>query len=78
MSILQPVVRDKPTTTACNLRKAIKASASAATVMASLFTIRPSPYPNGDIPAHIHALIKEPDLETSITLTNLCLTMIPY
>lgn len=28
----------------------------------SLFTIRPSPYPNGDIPAHIHTLIKEPDL----------------
>jgi protocatechuate 3,4-dioxygenase beta subunit len=23
-------------------------------------TIRPAPYPNGDIPAHIHAIVKEP------------------
>lgn len=29
----------------------------------SLYTIRPAPYPNGNIPAHIHLSIKEPDLD---------------
>ncbi|WP_245706093.1 intradiol ring-cleavage dioxygenase [Catalinimonas alkaloidigena] len=28
----------------------------------ALYTIRPGPYPNRDIPAHIHVLAKEPDL----------------
>lgn len=28
----------------------------------TLYTIRPAPYPNTDIPAHIHILIKEPDI----------------
>lgn len=30
----------------------------------SIYTIRPAPYPNGDIPAHIHTSIKEPTIET--------------
>ena len=29
----------------------------------SIYTIRPAPYPNADIPAHIHTSIKEPDFE---------------
>ena len=29
----------------------------------SLYTIRPAPYPNGNIPAHIHLSIREPDLD---------------
>lgn len=28
----------------------------------TIYTIRPAPYPNRDIPAHIHWLIKEPDV----------------
>ena len=28
----------------------------------SIYTIRPSSYPNSDIPAHIHTLVKEPNL----------------
>jgi protocatechuate 3,4-dioxygenase beta subunit len=28
----------------------------------SIYTIRPAPYPNSDIPAHIHTSIKEPDI----------------
>lgn len=28
----------------------------------SIYTIRPAPYPNEDIPAHIHTSIKEPDI----------------
>jgi len=28
----------------------------------SIYTIKPAPYPNADIPAHIHTLIKEPDI----------------
>ncbi|UKJ07025.1 intradiol ring-cleavage dioxygenase [Solitalea lacus] len=28
----------------------------------TLFTIRPAPYPNTQLPAHIHLLIKEPDI----------------
>jgi protocatechuate 3,4-dioxygenase beta subunit len=27
-----------------------------------IYTIRPAPYPNGEFPAHIHWLIKEPDI----------------
>jgi protocatechuate 3,4-dioxygenase beta subunit len=30
----------------------------------SLYTIRPAPYPNRDIPAHIHTSIREPGIET--------------
>ena len=29
----------------------------------SIYTIRPTPYPNEDIPAHIHLSIKEPNIE---------------
>jgi len=29
----------------------------------SIYTIRPSPYPNDDMPAHIHTSIKEPNIE---------------
>lgn len=29
----------------------------------NIFTIRPAPYPNQDMPAHIHLSIKEPDVE---------------
>ena len=29
----------------------------------SLYTIRPAPYPNDKLPAHIHLSIKEPDIE---------------
>ncbi len=29
----------------------------------SIYTIRPAPYPNRDIPAHIHISIKEPDID---------------
>ena len=29
----------------------------------SIYTIRPSPYPNANIPAHIHTSIKEPEIE---------------
>lgn len=29
----------------------------------SIYTIKPSPYPNDNIPAHIHTSIKEPDIE---------------
>ena len=29
----------------------------------AIYTIRPAPYPNRDIPAHIHTSIKEPDLD---------------
>lgn len=29
----------------------------------SIYTIRPAPYPNENIPAHIHISIKEPNLE---------------
>lgn len=28
----------------------------------SIYTVRPAPYPNSDIPAHIHTSIKEPDI----------------
>ncbi|MEO6453034.1 MAG: hypothetical protein ABIN97_03125 [Ginsengibacter sp.] len=28
-----------------------------------IYTIRPSPYPNASIPAHIHVFIKEPDID---------------
>ncbi len=30
----------------------------------SIYTIRPSPYPNENIPAHIHTSIKEPNIDT--------------
>jgi protocatechuate 3,4-dioxygenase beta subunit len=29
----------------------------------SIYTIRPVPYPGDNIPAHIHVLVKEPDIE---------------
>ncbi len=29
----------------------------------SIYTIRPAPYPDGNIPAHIHTSIKEPNIE---------------
>jgi len=29
----------------------------------SIYTVRPAPYPNGDLPAHIHISIREPDVE---------------
>lgn len=33
-------------------------------------TIRPAPYPNGKIPAHIHAAIKEPESNQSYYITD--------
>ena len=30
----------------------------------AIYTVRPAPYPNRDIPAHIHLSIKEPDIDT--------------
>lgn len=45
-------------------------------------TIRPAPYPNRDIPAHIHLLIKEPDIESLYYLDDLVFDddplLIPY
>ena len=29
----------------------------------AIYTVRPAPYPNGDMPAHIHPSIKEPDID---------------
>jgi protocatechuate 3,4-dioxygenase beta subunit len=29
----------------------------------SIYTVRPAPYPNSDMPAHIHPAIKEPDID---------------
>ncbi|MBK6538507.1 MAG: intradiol ring-cleavage dioxygenase [Ignavibacteria bacterium] len=29
----------------------------------SIYTVRPAPYPNGNIPAHIHTSIKEPNID---------------
>lgn len=37
----------------------------------TIYTIRPAPYPNGDIPAHIHWLIKEPDIENEYWVDDL-------
>ncbi len=37
----------------------------------SIYTIRPKPYPNRDIPAHIHISIKEPDLKDEYYIDGL-------
>jgi len=37
----------------------------------SIYTIRPAPYPNEDIPAHIHASIKEPTIENEYYIDDL-------
>ena len=29
----------------------------------SIYTCRPGPYPSGDLPAHLHYFVKEPDLD---------------
>lgn len=37
----------------------------------SIYTIRPVPYPNRDIPAHIHLSIKEPKIDNEYYIDNL-------
>jgi protocatechuate 3,4-dioxygenase beta subunit len=37
----------------------------------TLHTIRPAPYPNRDIPAHIHLSIKEPNIKNEYYIDNL-------
>lgn len=37
----------------------------------SMYTIRPTPYPNRDIPAHIHLSIKEPEIDDEYYIHNL-------
>ncbi|WP_109850989.1 intradiol ring-cleavage dioxygenase [Aquimarina sp. AU58] len=37
----------------------------------SIYTIRPAPYPNRDIPAHIHLSIKEPEIDDEYYIDNL-------
>lgn len=37
----------------------------------SIYTIRPAPYPNGDEPAHIHLVIKEPNLANEYFIDDL-------
>lgn len=45
-------------------------------------TIRPAPYPNQDIPAHIHLMVKEPDIANEYWLDDLVFDddklLIPY
>jgi protocatechuate 3,4-dioxygenase beta subunit len=37
----------------------------------TIYTIRPAPYPNNDIPAHIHLSIKEPNIEDEYFVDDL-------
>lgn len=37
----------------------------------TIHTIRPAPYPNRNIPAHIHLLVKEPDIESLYYIDDL-------
>lgn len=37
----------------------------------SIYTIRPAPYPNSDIPAHIHFSVKEPDIKNEYYVDEL-------
>ncbi len=37
----------------------------------AIYTIRPAPYPNTDIPAHIHIIIKEPDIGNEYWIDDL-------
>lgn len=37
----------------------------------SIYTIRPAPYPNADLPAHIHLSIKEPNIDDEYYTDNL-------
>ena len=43
----------------------------------AIYTIRPAPYPNSDIPAHIHTSIKEPHV-IRILIDEFVLTMINF
>lgn len=48
----------------------------------SIYTIRPAPYPNESIPAHIHIIIKEPNIENEYWIDDLVFDddklLIPY
>lgn len=48
----------------------------------SIYTIRPAPYPNENLPAHIHLIIKEPDIKNEYWIDDLVFDddklLIPY
>ena len=48
----------------------------------SIYTIRPAPYPNENLPAHIHWLIKEPDIKNEYWVDDVVFEddalLIPY
>jgi protocatechuate 3,4-dioxygenase beta subunit len=37
----------------------------------AIYTVRPAPYPKSDIPAHIHMLVKEPDIKNEYYIDDI-------